>query len=177
MLAATDALLTTSDLVFQILLVFALATVGLIAGAAVYLLALRPTRGKILNLVAAWSKEDLWWWGLLLLLLPTLAFASVSAMLIHWNIIDAVGVERNTPKLAYKTFGTYLWNLTDSVPVLKIPETLLWNAPLTFKTKAGGCLVLAYKILLILPLAQLAAVALARAFGDSASEDDRTEER
>lgn len=169
-LAATNALLRTGGLVPQILLVVALVVIGLIAGATVYLLALRPTRGRLLSFVSAWSKEDLWWWGLLLILLPTLAFASLTAMLIHWNVIDAAGAKPTAPTLAYETFGTYLWNLANSVPVLKIPETLNWSAPLTLKTMAGGSLVLAYKVLLILPFAQLAAIALARAFGEPPAE-------
>lgn len=111
------------------------------------------------------------WWGLLLFVLPTVAFAAISGLLIHERMIGFKGVSANSSGLAYKTSETYLWQLADAVPVLKIPETLTWKPQLKFTTVTGGALVLCYKLLLIFQFAQLAAIMLARAFGDEARSD------
>jgi len=51
------------------------------------------------------------------------------------------------------------------VPVLKVPETLNWEPELELTSVTGGALVLAYKLLLVLPLVQLAGIVLTRSFG------------
>jgi hypothetical protein len=48
----------------------------------------------------------------------------------------------------------YLWSLFDAVPTLKIAETLDWSPAFDFD-RAGGALVLAYKVLVILPFITL----------------------
>jgi hypothetical protein len=56
--------------------------------------------------------------------------------------------------------------------VLKVPETLHWKPELELTSVTGGALVLAYKLLLVLPLVQLAAIALSRSFGAAEPEPD-----
>jgi hypothetical protein len=48
----------------------------------------------------------------------------------------------------------YFWNLMDSVPTLKIPETLDWREAIDLN-RSGGFLVLVYKVLVILPVLTL----------------------
>jgi hypothetical protein len=46
----------------------------------------------------------------------------------------------------------YLWHFMSSVPSLKIPETLLWPEPFHYKDHLSGVLLLAFKIIVIVPV-------------------------
>jgi hypothetical protein len=46
----------------------------------------------------------------------------------------------------------YLWHFLNSVPSLKIPETLLWPEPFRYKDHLSGVLLLAFKIIVIVPV-------------------------
>jgi hypothetical protein len=46
----------------------------------------------------------------------------------------------------------YMWHFLDAIPVLKINETLLWNAPLTYHQSRVGLLLLIFKIAVIAPV-------------------------
>ena len=46
----------------------------------------------------------------------------------------------------------YMWHFLDAVPVLKINETLLWNAPFTYHQSRVGLLLLIFKIVVIGPV-------------------------
>jgi hypothetical protein len=46
----------------------------------------------------------------------------------------------------------YLWHFMSSVPGLKIPETLLWPEPFRYKDHLSGVLLLAFKIIVIVPV-------------------------
>lgn len=45
-----------------------------------------------------------------------------------------------------------LWQLLDSIPGLKVPETLRWEAPLTYQRGLAGWLVLLFKVMVIVPV-------------------------
>lgn len=164
-LLLTDEALDAS-LGWRLLLAAGISAYGLAAGAGAYALALRSTRKRVLGLVGRWSREDLWFLGALLVILPTVAFASVSAFLVHEGSIGVKGASQTDRDLTVSTFETFLWNLADAVPVLKVPKTRDWEPALKFTTMTGGALVLAYKLLLVLPLAQLAAIGIAGLLGD-----------
>jgi hypothetical protein len=153
---------------WQITLAVLNVAFGVVGGAAAYALALRSSRRRVLGVVGGWTRGDLWFFGSLLVLLPSVAFASVSAMLVAAEVIDGKGAESTDATLAFKSFESYVWSLADAVPILKVPETLNWDPQLTFPTLAGGALVLAYKVVLVLPLAQLAALAITGWFGGGA---------
>jgi hypothetical protein len=78
-----------------------------------------------------------------------------------WLREDAGGP--STPDAELARGGASL--VADAVPILKVPETLNWEPRLTFPTFAGGAIVLAYKLVLVVPFAQLAAVGVAGWFG------------
>jgi hypothetical protein len=46
----------------------------------------------------------------------------------------------------------YLWHFMNSVPSLKIPQTLLWEEPFLYKDHLSGVLLLAFKIIVIVPV-------------------------
>jgi hypothetical protein len=170
-LVTTNSLLVTGSTAVQVALVVAMFALAVGAGALVYLLALRPTRARMLTLVRSWGWEDLTWWAIFVVIMPTAAFAAAAAVLVHHDLIASTGPTTDD-WLAYRTFETFAWNFADAVPVLKVPETLHWKPELELTSVTGGALVLAYKLLLVLPLVQLAAIALSRSFGAAEPEPD-----
>lgn len=166
-LALLNWALVGSDVALPAVVAAVIAVVGLAATGWLVLIALKATRGRFLRYVRTWSHEDLVLWALTLLVLPTVAFAVVSAFLIDQHALGFKGVEADSTILAYKTCETYAWNLADAVPILEVPETLSWTPDGTFSTPTGRGLVLAYKVLLVVPFVQLGAIALARSFGDN----------
>jgi hypothetical protein len=45
-----------------------------------------------------------------------------------------------------------LWHLLDAIPGLKVPETIKWEAPLTYQHAGAGWLVLLFKVMVIVPV-------------------------
>lgn len=45
-----------------------------------------------------------------------------------------------------------LWHLLDAIPGLKVPETIKWEAPLTYERAGAGWLLLLFKIVVIVPV-------------------------
>lgn len=45
-----------------------------------------------------------------------------------------------------------LWQVLDSIPGLKVPETIRWVAPLTYERSDAGWLVLLFKVMVIVPV-------------------------
>lgn len=166
-LIATDIVLSGGSTVVQVLFVAVLVVLAAVACVLTYLLALRPTRDRMLSVVRRWSREDLAWWGEMVVVVPMVAFAAVTAWLVRRKLIGFEGVEASEWGLSFKTLEVFAWSLADAVPILNAPETLMWTPQLKLTTMTGGALVLAYKLVLILPLVQLVAIALARSFGDA----------
>jgi hypothetical protein len=55
----------------------------------------------------------------------------------------------------WSALGFYAWNLLDAIPLLEIPQTLNWEQATTLRDHLGGALLLAYKLLVIVPLVGL----------------------
>lgn len=72
----------------------------------------------------------------------TEAFALYTAFDAHFDSVAAIEY--------------YLWHLADAIPVLKVPATLNWTPDLEFSSVGAGVRLLAYKILVILPVIKLA---------------------
>jgi hypothetical protein len=89
----------------------------------------------------------------------TAAFAVISAVLISQGWLAVQGARSTDTNLVFQAFATFLWNLGDIIPLLELTETLHWEPALTFPTVGGGTLVLLYKLALILPAAQVLALA------------------
>jgi hypothetical protein len=45
-----------------------------------------------------------------------------------------------------------LWQLLDAIPGLKVPDTIKWQAPLTYERAGAGWLVLLFKVMVIVPV-------------------------
>jgi hypothetical protein len=81
-------------------------------------------------------------------------FAISTVVLAVYGAVDVPG--KRTPELA-SVEQYYAWHLADAIPALDVPETLNWERPLTSTDHFGGLLLLAFKLLAILPIAGLIA--------------------
>jgi hypothetical protein len=171
LLGANEVLEESSpDAVIGLAVLVLIAT--LLGSGAAYLLALRPTRGRVLGVIREWSREDLAFWGVLVLILPTAGFAAIASVLVHAELIGYRGISGSDSYIAFRTFETFVWSFADAIPFLKVPETLNWTPHLKLTTASGGALLLAYKVMLLLPVVQLITLALARSFGQHPTEKE-----
>jgi hypothetical protein len=91
----------------------------------------------------------------------TAVFAAVTAILLTIGAVtEAEPLDQ--PTVLY-TFGYYFWNFLDAIPALDVPETLHWARPAEFTDRLSGVLLLAYKLLAILPLVGILQAILSRA--------------
>jgi hypothetical protein len=136
-----------------------------IAGALVFL----PLSVMVLRLsiVGACRKtlQDLTWAMMLMVLVPALAFVCVEALLVTDHVAAVKGISSHDPLLVIKTLMLLVWNMIHAVPLLDATSTLHWNYPFEYTTAVGGGLVVIYKLLFLIPLSHLLALAAARLFG------------
>lgn len=170
LLRLMDLALEDGSRVLQLGLAAILMSLSVLAAVVLFLLALRSTRSSVLRRVGRWSLGDILWWSVLLVAIPTVGFAALGALLAHEELVGFKGPSPDSAKLSLYAFETLAWSLTDSLPILKVPETLSWERALEFTTPSGGAVVLAYKLVLIVPLVQLIGLILNQGFGQTAAD-------
>ncbi len=85
-----------------------------------------------------------------LLLFATVWFASLSSTL---SDLGYVKFDPVVPKGEFwRIQDFYMWHFFNSIPGLKIPDTLLWAEPMKYTDRTSGGLLLAYKLLVIIPV-------------------------
>jgi len=94
------------------------------------------------------------------LVATTVTFVILTSLLIHHSIVAIAPADRTL--LVFDTLSTYAWSVVNAVPLLNLTETLAWKAPYVFSDEGGRLMVLAFKLLLIVPLFQLGGRALRR---------------
>lgn len=57
------------------------------------------------------------------------------------------------PEVNHGALADYLiWHILDAIPGLKVPETIKWEAPLTYTRSGAGWLLLLFKVIVIIPV-------------------------
>ena len=86
------------------------------------------------------------------------AFASLTMLLADQGALElakAFPQARDTFGMS-GTFGQlelyHLWHFADAIPALEVPDTLNWDEPEYFDGLGAGSLLLAYKLLVVLPV-------------------------
>jgi hypothetical protein len=153
-------------LAWQVGVTFVVLLYASLASWALFMVALKKTRSAFTAQFSRWSPEDLVFFGSLTIATPALGFAVLSSVLVRNGVLAETGVSLVEPTLPFRTFEVFLWAFADAIPILKIPDTLGWKPQLVFTTTLGGALVLAYKIIEILPIAQLLSSLLKELFGE-----------
>lgn len=135
------------------------AVVSLVAASGlVFLLSLLwpHSRAELRAATENWPWYERLEWLSCFLLWPTAGFACVAALLSEPGVFGKQGVlELSRPAYdgsPWRMFEAYLWNLADAVPILKVPRTLNWCEPFRFEDFGGGLLLLAYKVVFIVPV-------------------------
>jgi hypothetical protein len=142
---------------------------------ALYNVALRRTRAAFTSRFSRWSLEDLLLFGGAVVAMPATGFAIVASILVKNGLITISGGDPGDSLLPLWCLEIFGWAFADAVPILKIPETLDWTPHLAFTNLLGGLLVLAFKCLQIIPIAQLLSEVIKRVFGEedeAAKRDD-----
>ena len=131
--------------------------------AELYLLVFGRNQPNLVQQLAGWSLPNKAYWIAMIVIVPTVGFAMVTAFGVHHRIFNLTRTGSETPALSFAAFDTYLWHLAHAVPLLDIPQTLKWKAPLDFREWYGGnLLILMYKVALIVPLLQLLSLLIKR---------------
>lgn len=87
--------------------------------------------------------------GLAALCVCVEAFASLTASLWQAGALSASGAVEPSLWTAEKY---YVWHLLDGVPLVKIPSSVNWTVPASFSDQWSGALLLAFKVLVLLPI-------------------------
>ena len=85
-----------------------------------------------------------------MLVFALIPFAGLTSLLVDtgYSLIDPP-----IPKAEFwRLEDLYLWHFLNSIPGLKIPETLLWKEPFTYRDRLTGALLLTYKLVVITPV-------------------------
>jgi hypothetical protein len=137
---------------------------GVIAAVPVYAVALKATGKRISSRAARWTWWDRIYVLLLSVVLTTVAFAAFAAVAAKRTWLTVGGDDPPDPVLALDCVETLVWYFLSIDPFVNIPDTFSWNPGLRFEGVIGGLLVVAYKVFLLVPLAQLIARLAKRVF-------------
>jgi hypothetical protein len=85
------------------------------------------------------------------LLMLTGTFAGLTAVLAAHGWL-ATTADGGSAHLVWETLAYYTWHFLDAIPVLKVPQTLNWKLGTKFTDYGSGALLLAYKLLVIVPV-------------------------
>jgi hypothetical protein len=98
-------------------------------------------------------KQGIRWpflFSIAMLVFALLPFAALSSILAD---LGYAIFEPSVPRGEFwRLQDLYLWHFMNSVPGLKIPETLLWPEPFRYKDHLSGVLLLVFKIIVIIPV-------------------------
>lgn len=93
--------------------------------------------------------------ALLVLALLTEVFTAVTVVLVTQDAITAQGGNLTDANVYWRTELLYLWQFVDSIPAVDATTTLNWKPPYHLDGISGGSLLLAFKVLVLLPIVGL----------------------
>jgi len=77
-------------------------------------------------------------------------FSSATFVLYVRGVVDFLG--SRTPQGPDEIMSFYIWHLIDAVPLLEITQTLRWSPSMSYQDSGVGALLLAFKIIFIVPV-------------------------
>lgn len=90
----------------------------------------------------------------------TASFTSLTVLL-HEHGLVGITPDPAPDEVLDETFGFYLWQFANTLPLVDIPGNLDWTRPFEFDDALGGLLVILFTGFVILPLIRLAQLILA----------------
>ena len=76
-------------------------------------------------------------------------FSSTTFILYRRGVVEFLG--SHPPQSTDEIMTFYIWHLIDAVPLLEITQTLRWSPPISYQDSGVGALLLAFKIIFIVP--------------------------
>jgi hypothetical protein len=165
-IGGTTLALNSGELFWQVFVGVFIGVYAIFASLVLFQISLKRTRATFAAHFSRWEPPDIVWFGAAVAVLPAAGFASATALLVAHGVLPVQGVPPNDPWLTLYTFEAFVWTFVDTIPILEIPQTLGWTPQLVFASTAGGVLVLAFKIVELLPITQLLAGLLKTIFGE-----------
>ncbi|MEP6820612.1 MAG: hypothetical protein ABJA18_13840 [bacterium] len=86
-----------------------------------------------------------------LLVMAVSYFSAVTYVLVSSNHLNLTNPQQSTVSAA-SIPEFYVWHFFQAIPLIKINETLQWQAPLTYKGGAVGLMLLLFQLMVILPV-------------------------
>lgn len=93
--------------------------------------------------------------AILVLAVLTEVFTAATVVLVTQDAITARGVDLTDANIYWRTELLYLWQFVDSIPAVDATTTLNWRPPYHLNGISGGSLLLAFKVLVLLPIVGL----------------------
>jgi len=93
--------------------------------------------------------------AILVLVLLTEVFTAVTVVLLTQDAISARGGSLTDANVYWRTELLFLWQFVDSIPAIDATTTLNWKPPYHLDGVSGGSLLLAFKVLVLLPIVGL----------------------
>lgn len=134
--------------VFQIILFVAWGSV--LAG-ALMLITVESWRESLFDALRKFGRFTPFIYSFNVLLIAIVFFSSVTYVLVEHELVRFSGpAERDVSPGALSDF--YLWHFLESLPLLKVNETLHWEKPLTYNSPWVGLVLLLFKLTVIVPV-------------------------
>ena len=86
-----------------------------------------------------------------LLVMAVSYFSAVTYVLVSSNHVNLTNPQ-NSPVSADSIPEFYLWHFLHAIPLVKVNETLNWQAPLTYTNSAFGLMLLLFQLMVIVPV-------------------------
>lgn len=152
---------------WQTMITVAQAVLALLSAAFLFALMVPTIRRRFATGTRGWSRAELFFWFAVVVVVVTTGFVGITATLTEYQITSTAGVKPPDARIPFELFNYYCRSLFGMIPLLDIPTTLNWQQGYRADQLGGGGLLLAYKVLLAIPLLHLATLYVGHWFKES----------
>ena len=124
---------------------------GILLGGAIVMIATKRRRNSLLAPLQKFSIALPAVYSFQVLMLASLFFSTVCYVMSQYGKLTFTS-PWGKPVTAGLLSDFFFWHFLDAVPLLKVNETLNWEAPLTYDTTSVGWILLLFKAVVIIPV-------------------------
>ena len=144
----SEYILTSFSLPFQIV---AFAAWGLLLAVTLLLIATEDNRNWLFDKLQTFGGFAPAIYSLIVLMMAVILFAAVTNLLATHKILT-LSSQPKPPVEMGSLVEFYLWHFSEAVPLLKVNQTLRWDAPWTEYSAWVGWILLLFKLVVIVPV-------------------------
>jgi hypothetical protein len=145
----SEYILTSFSLPFQIV---AFAAWGVLLAVTLLLIATEDNRNCLFEKLAAFGGFAPAIYSLIVLMMAVILFAAVTHLLATHDVLTLSSQPPGRQVEMGSLVGFYLWHFSEAVPLLKVNQTLRWDAPWTEYSAWVGWILLLFKLVVIVPV-------------------------